>query len=265
MPEWLIDGFSIDIAREESFSRRAEMTKFQVEKGTDVSDHIRLLNDTITMSGVVTDTPIGNMEIVRGEGTTPSQDARDKLQAIYAAKQPITIVTTNGVEENMVLIDLSEKKDRETTGGYFFDATFERMRIVENRREIVKPKIPRATPQVRVGKSPVAIVGPESGTRRRSWIPGSFTASGMAIWLDPDIGAWRFKIKFGNDAHPHTTFFVKGTLLDGTGSTDEQLKIIIKQMNAAQKKAITPTAATLRGVRVDTGVVIVGKNVFGDL
>ncbi len=151
-----IAGYPIDIAKMETHSLDAEVTDHPVEKGSVISDHVRLNPIEITLECLVSDTPIGVIATdptrqagaieINGESSdtapTPSEDAYAFLKRIRLAREPVTIETSLDRFENMVLTSLSVPRNATTSGGLTFEVTFKEVVIIENLRVTVRVATP---------------------------------------------------------------------------------------------------------------------------
>ncbi len=164
----LIDGYPIDVAKVETHTLEAEVTEHPVEKGSVISDHVRLNPIEVTLECLVSDTPLGiiavdptriNSQIeIDGESSTtvptPSEDAYARLRAIRLARQPVTIETSLDRFENMILTRLTIPRSADTSGGLTFEATFREIVIVENLRVTVRVAEPRGNKKADLGAQP---------------------------------------------------------------------------------------------------------------
>jgi hypothetical protein len=147
-----IAGYLMDLAVREGHRFPGEATKRPVESGGDITDHIRDLPHEITLDCIVSDTPIGAVAVDRalsqvftGDAEAlPSEAALAKLREIKAAERPVTIETSLGTWESMALVDLDVPRSKEESGGLFFTARFEHVRVVTNKRTRTRVSTPMA-------------------------------------------------------------------------------------------------------------------------
>lgn len=136
-----IDGYPLDLVETEAHELVAEVTDHPVEDGSDVSDNVRLKPRELTFTnGIVSDTPIGAIatDTTRGDiSGTYSQDAYNRLENIWLARQPVTVVTRLKKYENMILDRLSINDDSKTSHALVFTAHFKQVTIVKNKRVTV--------------------------------------------------------------------------------------------------------------------------------
>jgi len=141
----LIDDYIIDCAVTEGHSFKSEVTQFPVEEGADITDHVRVLPDVITLEGLVSDTPLGTLaerrEITEG---LPSEDALAWLKRIRTDREPVTISTSLGIYKNMVLEALEIPRDAKTGNALAFTAIFRQVVIAVNRKVTTRVAVPRS-------------------------------------------------------------------------------------------------------------------------
>lgn len=150
-----IGSLVVDAAISESHERSASVTKHPVEKGSDFSDHIKLENDVLSVEGIVSDTPIGQVaELRKSQSLQPagqpgsttrssySDEALKYLDDLFRKKQTVSIETSIGTYQNMVCTSLSFPRDASTGYSLQFSATFEELHVIENAR--VRVSVPRA-------------------------------------------------------------------------------------------------------------------------
>lgn len=149
----LIDGFAIDCAEREEHSFDSEITEHPVETGADVADHVRARPIVVTIEGIVSDTPIG--EIVaqgfREEGEKPSDAAKAKLLQIRDDREPVPLETSLGGYTNMLLESVSFPRSASDGDSLRFRATFKQVVLVTNLRRTIRVRVPRSAGKVVVG------------------------------------------------------------------------------------------------------------------
>ncbi len=150
----IIAGFELDVAVEEMHTLEADVTEHPVEKGADVTDHIRSRPISVQVVGIVSDTPIGDLATRRGLFSLPSNDALAHLLAIRDARLPVTIETSLQRWERMALKSLSMPRDAENGDALQFTALFVQVEIVTNQRIAVRVASPRARGKVDRGNKP---------------------------------------------------------------------------------------------------------------
>lgn len=219
----LIAGFRIDASITERHVYQSEATEFPVESGSPISDNIRNLPIEVSIEGVVSNTPLGELATVRGEGgevtlndgsvvpaQTPVELARAKFEGIWRARQPITIVTTLDTYKNMVMTSLEVPRTASDGGAdaYRFSATFRQVTIVTTERITVAVATPVARKKKKIGGQP-APTGPI--TRDPNAGPAVVTTSGL--YYDEEAKSWR-KGAVKDGRRPGGYKFNKGELVD---------------------------------------------------
>lgn len=147
----LVAGFAIDASVTEDHTARNEVTDNPVESGAVMTDHVRRMPATLTLECIVSDSPLGQVEALRGEGTVPSVDARAHLESLLANPEPFTVVTSIRTYENMVIESLSEPRRAGIGHAMRFTATLRQITIVTNERTTVQVAVPRAAKKVNRG------------------------------------------------------------------------------------------------------------------
>lgn len=153
-----IDGYIIDAALAEEHTLNSETTKHPIEKGALGTDHQRKLPDTITLDCVVSDHPMPAVVTARGlgptDGATPSEDAYKFLQFVRDRGTAVTITTSLGTHENMMLTALGIPRRVEDGEALRFRVTFELQTFVENERTVVRIAVPQQAKKVNRGNKP---------------------------------------------------------------------------------------------------------------
>lgn len=144
----MIDRYVIDAALNEEHSNEAEVSEFPVEDGSNFTDNVRIKPRRYRMNGIVSDTPLDvGFRAVEADGsdlvdtsTQPSAQAKQALEALFDAAQPVTVITTLATYHNMVMQTLTFSQDGETGDALPFVAAFTQITIVENVRRTIKVK-----------------------------------------------------------------------------------------------------------------------------
>ncbi len=127
-------ALSFDSVPQIGVKRKADVSSYAIESGSEVSDHIQIKNDTITLSGWITESPIelrGDIISSAGNGTRVKQ-AIDWLNTTFETRQTISLVTRDAVLENVVLTGISYDYD-DALDAMKFDLSFERIRLVSSK------------------------------------------------------------------------------------------------------------------------------------
>ena len=140
----VIGTYTIDAALTEDHSFDNEVTTHPVERGSDVADNVRAQPISISIEGVVSNTPIGPVVAVRDTTTLPSEDAFAFLRELRDSREPVDVQTSIRTYRNMVLQSLSVPVTARTGAALRFRAIFVQVEIVETERESVEVAVPRA-------------------------------------------------------------------------------------------------------------------------
>lgn len=161
----LIDGYPIDCAITEEHTVDNEVTEHPVEKGADITDHVRARPIVVALEGVVSDTPIGLIAGQRGDRddngrlvNRPSDDARTWLLDIRNRREPVSIETSLGGYTNMLLESLSFPRSSKDGDSLYFRVTFRQATFVTNDRTVIRTTQPRTSGQVNRGNKPTTTV-----------------------------------------------------------------------------------------------------------
>lgn len=146
-----IDTYTIDTLYAEELQLEAEVTEYPVEKGTAVSDNVRIKPRVLRLTGVVSDTPLGPVATLRStdKDLTPRKEAELFLTALFDAGESITVTTDERTYKSMVIQSLTIPN--EGVDALNFSATLKEVVIEENVRVLVKTKL---TPQKKGNKAP---------------------------------------------------------------------------------------------------------------
>lgn len=106
-----IGDLTFDATVSEQHERTSEATRFPVETGATITDHIRAEPESVTLTGVVADLRAnGGGAMTDGH----AQDAFDFLEALHQSRELVSLVTGYKVYEDMAVARLSIPRDRQT-------------------------------------------------------------------------------------------------------------------------------------------------------
>lgn len=161
-----IDGYPIDLFVSEEHAFEADVTEHPVEKGADVTDNRRRKPASVTLEGVVSDSPLGAVALdpSRTGSTSPSDDAYARLRKIDEDGEPVTITTALRRYDSMDLVSLSIPKTAATGRALRFRAVFRQVVIVENKRTTVRTATPRSKGKTKRGTKPSRPLTPEEAS-----------------------------------------------------------------------------------------------------
>lgn len=163
-----IGGYYLDCVLTEDHGFESEVTEYPVENGTAVTDHVRVKPMTLSLEFIVSDTPIGMVDVFRSgaqalensglvETVTPSDEVIAFLLTLQNKREPTTVVTSIRTYENMVLESLSLPRDADTGYAVRGTAKFKQVIIVRNKRVSVPTAEPRGGKKVNQGAKTVKV------------------------------------------------------------------------------------------------------------
>lgn len=131
----LIDGYPIDAVVSEKHDFESEVTEYPVEKGADITDHVRPKPFKVSLDCFVSDAPFGAIaQHQTRQNGTPSLDAYGRLMQLRDDPEPITIVTSLHSYSDMVLQSVSFPRESGEPVGLHFTCTFVKVLLVQNIR-----------------------------------------------------------------------------------------------------------------------------------
>lgn len=150
----------LDASIKEEHTRESPATQFPTENGSSVSDHIILKPFALSITGIISDTPIGSAQQLLTEVTTtlasslippvgviaasagfalfsalsksksPSVAAYGQLLQLQANSQPFDVLTTLYRYSNMWITSISAPRDSETGKALLFTVKLEQLLLV---------------------------------------------------------------------------------------------------------------------------------------
>jgi len=123
-----VGAIELDASLQENHTSKNEVTRFPVEKGVDIADHVRRQPESVTIRGLVTDHPI----TFGGGGVAKRsiQAYQDALVMLDEA-QLITVVTTLREYENMVIESLAVPRNASLGNAVELNLTLTEVKTVE--------------------------------------------------------------------------------------------------------------------------------------
>jgi hypothetical protein len=148
-------GFvTLDVSESEDHGKTAEPTQHPIEDGSDVADHVKQLPDTLTLTGTVSNTPVGFLAV---DDPTRARNAYDNLVFMKEEAQPLDVVTAWEEYEGMVIKSLSAPRSAAIGDAVTVTVSLQRVRIVASKTGTApQPKKATAKPTKNAGKKPTA-------------------------------------------------------------------------------------------------------------
>jgi len=126
-----IDDLTLDVATVVEHRFDAEVTDHPVSEGENISDHVTPQPDAVTVTGIISRTPIDPAIISEEASNSRYQRAFDKLRDLKENPRLITLLTQRRQYENMVVTGISIVDDVNTGDSLQFTANFRHIRQVQ--------------------------------------------------------------------------------------------------------------------------------------
>lgn len=149
----VITEIPLDVRVSTNHSFSAQVTEYPVESGAVITDHVHLRPVSITLEGLVSDSPVnvlpnsitplkGDVNTGWNGVSTRSQDAYDVLQDVYTNRLPITYVSRYATFEDMIIekLDIPQSRDR-GSGALWFTLSLKKITTVETLAAALPPDV----------------------------------------------------------------------------------------------------------------------------
>lgn len=120
-----VDGIEFDALIDEQRQLDAEIPQYTTEEGFQISDAIIVDAETVSMTLFVTDTPV---TWLARHGNSHAADVCSRLEALYFAKEPVTIKTTDATYTMMGIQSITFQKSFEIGYSKEIPITFKKIR-----------------------------------------------------------------------------------------------------------------------------------------
>lgn len=117
-----IQGIFLDATVSEDHHYVSRVTQFPIESGSVITDHVINEPDTLSLSGIVSDSPLAFLS-----SFNRSSDAFNRLVRIHELKERVTVVTGIKVYQNMIMTSLSVPRTVETGQALNFVMEFQQV------------------------------------------------------------------------------------------------------------------------------------------
>jgi len=190
-----IGGIKIDAMVEEVYNHTAVVTKYPIEEGAQISDHVVDDPDSINLTGKIAPVSIYALDLP-SYSTTRIYDTHLKLLKLKEAKEPITIVTGLKSYKNMVIESYTVSRTKDTGGSLSFAMNLTNVKIVKSQTSTipaknvkptaqanqVKPKVEEAAPKVNYINNQIApSVAKDGFVQSANTIKPLYDATGAVI------------------------------------------------------------------------------------
>jgi hypothetical protein len=149
-------AFELDLILSERHTMRSEVTRFPIEEGAEIADHVIKQPKRIQLTGLVSNTPVQILGGLSFEDRV--QNAIDVLEQLREDKEIVTVVSGLKVYSDMIFTELIYPRDNITGQALEFRAILDEITKVE----LTTVLIPSATNSGQA--SPEQNVGSQSTT-----------------------------------------------------------------------------------------------------
>lgn len=126
-------ALEMDAILSESPEYTATPTRNPIESGANVTDHVTLEPEKLTIEGIVSNTPISLLRILSGATfDDPAADAFSFLEALYNNRQPFDFVGDLKIYENLIITSFNPSRTPTTGQTLQFTVTMEKIRFADS-------------------------------------------------------------------------------------------------------------------------------------
>lgn len=158
------DRVRFDVTPNQSYSQRYTVTRNPVQRGADVSDHIKQEPASIRLTGILSDTPLGLVASLAAAArplTRRSIEELKKLEDIANARETVLLATAIRYDADMVIEEIAINRDQTSGRAETISVTMSRVRIVGPATGGVEPDLDAILSTA--GSSDVASAGTQIG------------------------------------------------------------------------------------------------------
>jgi hypothetical protein len=127
-----IGGIQIDAFVEEGHERSAQVTRYPIEDGSNISDHVIHDPDRLSINGVVGPSSIYSKNIQQETSTNRVLDCYLKLEELTQKGEPVTVVTGLKVYDSMIIESFSVQRNAQNGGSLDFTMSLSRIKTVKS-------------------------------------------------------------------------------------------------------------------------------------
>lgn len=169
-------GLELDALMLESPDYTATPTRSPVESGADITDHVSLSPEKLTIEGIVTNSPIGFLQSFRALTTgNAAQDAFEFIIKLFQDRLPFDFVGGLKVYRNMVITGFNPARIPSTGQALEFRMSMEQIKIVESQTVSIT-KFPDEVKALASGKQSLGSQTTETASEKAATKSGSILA-----------------------------------------------------------------------------------------
>lgn len=178
-----VDALELDATLSETHSSESEVTEHPVETGSNIVDHVRPKPESLTLEGIISNTPVDEKtrtkvgKAVKG-ATGRAEAALIALRRMRDEGRLVIVATRHRTYSNMVLVSLSVPRDAKLGDVVRFSATFKQVRIVSTRMTDVLVPTAKRTAKKKADLGPQATKPADTYVRGKS-IAKTFQEGGL--------------------------------------------------------------------------------------
>lgn len=139
-----LDGIEFDALMSSENTFEASVPEYSVEDGFSVSDTVLLGEERLSLVLYLTDTPVTWAQAHAGPGRVA--EVVNQLKQKYYDKQPVTVVTSEEIYENMAIESISINKSLENGYAREIPISLRKIRITETRTATIPSNYGRSGP-----------------------------------------------------------------------------------------------------------------------
>lgn len=131
-----IGSLAADITCREDHALSASITSHPVEQGVEISDHIRPEPVSLTLEQIVSQTPLADRLAVKRDNIGATWD---RLRQLSGKAEPVTVVSSLEVYDNMGVERVAVTRDPENSGYLRYTAQLKQIRIARSQSVAIPP------------------------------------------------------------------------------------------------------------------------------
>lgn len=126
------DNLTVDVLLSHRINYDSEVTRFPVETGFEISDHIIRKQPQFECEVLFTPTSVTWFELHKDEIETRLNDVKAELKKIRDEGIPLTVKTYDEIYENMVLVSIPIEREKNVGLAYKMKLTFVQVAVVKS-------------------------------------------------------------------------------------------------------------------------------------
>ena len=134
------DIIEIDATINANLSHSVAVTSFPVEGGATISDHAQKLPEVVTISGIISSTPLRLVSLNPIIGDERPRAAFEILDELEKSSELVRLVTDLKTYDSMALTNPNAPRRADTKHAVFFTATFTEITVVSSEVVVLPPE-----------------------------------------------------------------------------------------------------------------------------